>query len=268
MKDLLRSAKAVLVAYFISELVRSKGLVYGLLSLGVWLSIFVVPASLFVGGGDTGLLATGILVGTAIFLAYSTATWDWAMLLRWLLQLGIFEYVITSGSPILSHYIGTVPVSITWYSIALGIAYMIIRTFIGPPHISVVDPVALIAGVSFLLLVLLAYSFILGGSVIAAGTAGPVVEFISWILPIATGGLVPVSAMPRFLQIVAYLTPFSYPAELLRYSLGVSRTILDPGTTLLVGATYSVLFLVLSAMYLRYQINKVLKEGIKTAALI
>lgn len=268
MRELLRSAKAVLVAYFVSELVRSKGLVYGLLSLGVWLSIFVVPASLFVEGGDTGLLATGVLIGTAVFLAYSTATWDWAMLLRWLLQLGVLEYVIASGSPITSHYIGTIPVSAAWYTIALGLAYLIVRAFIGPPYLNIVDPVALIAGVSFLLLVLLAYSFILGGSVMAAGTAGPVVEFLSWILPIATGGLVPVSAMPQPLRFVAYLTPFSYPAELLRYSLGVSRTVLDPGTTLVVGAAYSALFLVLSAVYLRYQVNKMLREGIKTAALI
>lgn len=268
MKDLLRSARAVLVAYFVSELVRSKGLVYGLLSLGVWLSVFVLPATLFVKGDDMGLLATGTLIGYAIFLAYSTATWDWAMLLRWLLQLGIFEYVITSGSPIISHYIGTIPVSAAWYAIALGIAYVIVRAFIGTPHISIVDPVTFIAGVIFLLTVLLAYSFILGGSVIAAGTVGPVVEFISWLLPIATGGMVPVSAIPQPLQIIAYLTPFSYPAELLRYSLGVSKTTLDLGVTLIVGGVYSTLFLALSTAYLRYQINKMLKEGIKTAALI
>ncbi len=267
MRDFLRAAKAVLVAYFVGELVRSKGLTYGLLSLAVWLSLFTGPTLLFAGGEAAGSLAARILLGMAVFLAYSTATWDWAMLLRWLMQLGVLEYVVASGSPLLSHYLGTVPVSIAWYLIALGIAYAIVSAFVGPPKVVLVDPLALVVGVSTLLLVLMAYSFLLGGTMLAAGTVGPVVEFIGWILPIATGGLVPLAAMPRPLQIVACLTPFSYPAELLRYSLGVSTSVLGPGATAVIGVAYSVAFFAASYAYLGHQVKRMLKEGVRTVAL-
>lgn len=267
MKNLLRSAKAVLIAYFTAELIRSKGLIHGLLSLAVWLSVFVLPASLFIESEDVGTVAAGMFVGVAVFLAYSTATWDWAMLLRWLLQLGVLEYVLASGSPLISHYLGTIPVSITWYVIALGLAYGIIRTFVGPPNFNLVDIPALLVGVFMLLLVLLAYSFLLGGSVLATGSAGPIVELVSWLLPIATGGIFPVTAMPEPLRVIAYLTPFSYPSELLRYSLGVSYPALNPEFVSAVGMVYSIAFMILSAIFLRYQVGKALKEGVKTVAL-
>ncbi|MCS7099865.1 MAG: ABC transporter permease, partial [Sulfolobales archaeon] len=257
----------VLVAYFTAELIRSKGLVYGFLSVAVWLSMFVVPASLFIGEEVARPALTSILVGIAVFLAYSVATWDWALLLRWLIQLGVLEYVIASGSPIIAHYIGTVPVSIAWYLIALGVAYVVVSVFLGPPSVAVVDPLAFTAGACSLVLVLLAYSFILGGTVLSVGTAGPVVEFIAWILPIATGGVTPLAFMPKPIQIVAYLTPFSYPAELLRYSLGVLPPLLDPRLTMAIGISYSVAFFTTSFLYLNYQMKKLLKEGVKSVAL-
>lgn len=267
MRNFLRSARAVLIAYFVSDLIRSRGLIYGLLSLAVWLSMFTVPASLFVRGGIAATISTGILIGMAILLAYSTATWDWAMLLRWLIQLGVLEYVVASGSPILAHFLGTVPVSVTWYLIALGISYAIVSLFLGPPVVTLVDPVVFVAGVFSLLLVLLAYSLLLGGAILSAGTVGPVVEFISWLLPIATGGILPLELMPAAIRIFAYVTPFSYPAELLRYSLGVSRPAIEPGLAMVIGAFYSSSFLAISMVYLRYQLRKLLKEGVKTAAL-
>lgn len=267
MRDLLRSAKAVLVAYFVGELIRSRGLAYGLLSLAVWLSMFLIPASLFAESRTAGSVSVGALVGIAVFLAYSTATWDWAVLLRWLMQLGVLEYVIASGSPLLSHYLGTIPVSLAWYSIALGIAYATVSAFLGQPRVIVVDTLALAVGVFSLLMVLMAYSFILGGTLIAAGTVGPVVEFVGWVLPIVTGGLTPLTLMPQPLQVLAYLTPFSYPAELLRYSLGVSSPLLDLGLVTAIGAWYSVVFLAISYIYLKYQVKKMLKEGIRSVAL-
>lgn len=267
MRNLIKSAKAVLVAYFVGELVRSKGLAYGLLSLAVWLSMFIVPASLFIKGETESSLSAGVLIGSAIFLAYSTATWDWAVLLRWLMQLGILEYVIASGSSIFSHYLGTVPVSIAWYSMALAIAYTIVSVFLGPPKVVLVDPAAFAIGVVSLLMVLMAYSFMLGGTLLAAGTAGPIIEFIGWILPIATGGLTPLSIMPKPLQVVAYLTPFSYPAELLRYSLGISNPVLEPSLVVILGATYSTIFLGLSSIYLKHQVRRMLKEGVRSVSL-
>ncbi|MCX8184821.1 MAG: ABC transporter permease [Sulfolobales archaeon] len=267
MKKLLHSARAVLVAYFTAELIRSKGLAYGFLSLAVWLSMFIVPASLFAKGEIMHSALTGILVGISVFLAYNTATWDWALLLRWLIQLEVLEYVMASGSSIVSHYLGTIPVSIAWYSIALGVAYTIVSVFLGPPNITVVDPLALVAGICSLMLVLLAYSFILGGTVLSVGSAGPILEFIAWILPVATGSITPLAFMPKPIQIFAYLTPFSYPAELLRYSLGVSSTLLDPGLTAIIGASYSAVFFTAGLLYLNHQVRKLLREGIRSVAL-
>jgi ABC-2 type transport system permease protein len=195
LRDILRASLAVLRAYFTAELVRSRGLVYGLLSLAVWISVFVVPTTLFSEEGATERVARGVLVGVAVFLAYSTATWDWAMLLRWLVQLGVLEYVLASGSPIISHFMGMIPVSLAWYSIALCIVYAVISLFVGPPRLVVLDPIALAIGIVTLLLVLLAYALLVGGALLTSGTPGPVVELVSWILPLAAGGFFPVRSM-------------------------------------------------------------------------
>ena len=267
MKNLLKASLAVLRAYFTAELVRSRGLVYGFLSLAVWISIFVVPMTLFSEEEAMEGVARGTLVGVAMFLAYSTATWDWAMLLRWLVQLGVLEYVLASGSSILSHFIGTIPVSLAWYSIALCLAYAVISLFVGPPKLELLDPVVLAIGATTQLLVLLAYSLTVGGALLTSGTSGPIVELISWILPLATGGFFPLRYMPRQLQLLAYLTPFSYPAELIRYSLGVSEPLVDTWVAATIGPTYATVFLVVSLAFLRLQIRKVLREGVKSVAL-
>ncbi|PUA34010.1 MAG: hypothetical protein B7O98_00940 [Zestosphaera tikiterensis] len=263
----LRASKAVLKAYLTAELIRSKGLAFGLMSLAIWLSMFITPVTFFAESqAQAGTLSAGVLIGISVFLAYSTATWDWAWLLRWLLQLGVLEYVIASGSSIFTHYLGMVPVSIAWYSVALLIAYGVVSTFVAPPTIALVNPLLFLAGVASLLFVLLAYAMLLGGTIIGAGSAGPVVEFISWILPVATGGLTPLKSLPTVVQNIALATPFSYPAELIRYSLGVSNPILDPNLTALIGILYSTAFLAFSTAFMKYQLRKMLKEGVKSVA--
>ncbi len=263
----LRASKAVFKAYLTAELLRSKGLAFGLMALAMWLSMLITPVTFFAESqAQTSKISAGVLVGISVFLAYSIATWDWAWLLRRLLQLGVLEYVVASGSSIYTHYLGMIPVSIVWYSVSLLIAYSVASAFIAPPSITLVNPLLLFIGVASLLTVLLAYAMLLGGAVLGAGTAGPVVEFVSWILPVTTGGLTPLKSLPTVVQNIALATPFSYPAELIRYSLGISNPLLNPNLTALVGVLYSITFLTLSTAFMRYQLRKILKEGVKSVA--
>ena len=84
---------------------------------------------------------------------------------------------------------------------------------------------------------------------------------------IATGGLTPLSTLPEVVQVIALATPFSYPAELIRYGLGLSPPALDPGLTCVVGVVYAVAFLCFATFFFKLQLKKILKEGVKTVAM-
>lgn len=262
------AVRAVFRAYFVAELLRSRGFVYGLLSFAVWITLFVMPLALFAPRGvNMGMVSTAALTATAIFLAYSVATWDWAWLLRWLMHQGMLEYVIASGRSIFLLYAGVVPVSLMWYSLALATTYALLSLLVAPPTIVIQVPWALALGFSTLFVVMLGYAMLLGGTVIATGTSGPVLEFMGWVLPIVTGGITPLRSMPKAIQLLALATPFSYPAELIRYGLGLSIPIVDPIEAAVWGAVYAIAFLALSTVFMKHQLRKLLREGIKSVAM-
>lgn len=266
--SVLSAVKTVFRSYLVAELVRSRGFVYGLLSFAVWITLFVMPMALFAPPNiDPGRVSSMIFTATAVFLAYSVATWDWAWLLRWLMHQGILEYVIASGRSIYVIYAGIVPISLMWYLTALGTTCALLSMLLAPPRLSVETPWAFVLGYALLFTVLLGYAMLLGGTVIATGSSGPIIEFIGWILPIATGGLTPLRNLPKIVQLIALATPFSYPAELVRYGLALSTPVMNPVKAAAIGIIYAAAFLALSMLFMRYQIRKVLREGVKSAAM-
>lgn len=259
------AVKAVLKAYFTAELIRSHGLVYSLLSMAMWMLLFTAPIMLFTPPGiDEGIVAGYVFTAVLVFMSYNMATWDWAWELRRLVRSGIFEYVITSGRSIFILYLGVVPVSLTWLVLALTEVYVLLAILFTPPVLQVSNPLLLLYGVLLLGVVLFAHSMILGATTIATGTSGPLMEAASWILPIATGGLVPLVRMPELIQLIALCTPYSYPAEVIRYNLLGTQTVLPVKQTLLYGGIYAIIFLVASLLYFKRQLKKVLKEGQKS----
>ena len=268
MYKLLRRAYAVFKAYVLSDLVRSKGFVFGLVSFSIWIAMFVTPISLFAGSGASKReLATYGFAAIFIFMSYSMATWDWAAELRWMINHGILEYYIASNSGFLPHYLGIIPVSLTWLALALGANYAVLSLLFGPPDLFIDDPAILLIGVSMLILVLLGYALLLGGTMISSGTTGFIAEIMSFILPVATGGLAPLSKLPLQLQVFALCTPFSYPAELIRYGILGWKPLLDTQTLVLRGFAFALVFLLVGVLYFKYQLRKVLREGVRVTTL-
>lgn len=264
----LVAIKAVLEAYLKAELIRERGAIFGFISLSLWLTLFLAPLTFFTKeSAGTSLISGLVFIGILVFISYTMASWDWGWELRWLLYQGILEHVIVSGRDILILYIGIIPVSLIWLGSVGLMAYALLTILMGPPLLTIVNPLILTIGILLLILVLLSYALILGGTTIATGTSGPVVEFISWILPIATGGLTPLQNLPEPMRIFALCTPFSYPAELIRYSIGLSSTALDVYLELTIGLTYSVLFFISGLVYFRFQLRKILREGVKSVAI-
>ncbi len=264
----LRRAYAVFKAYTLNELIRSRGIVFGLIGFSMWIILFMAPMSLFIGKDiDPSMIASYGFTAIFIFMSYSIATWDWAAEIRWMINNGILEYYIVSNSGFASHYLGLIPVSLTWFIIALGINYLVLSIVFKPPMIIIRNPMILLAGLSMLLIVLFGYALILGGTMISSGTTGFFMEIISFILPIATGGLAPLKKLPIQLQQFALATPFSYPAELLRYGILGWEPLLDPMEMIVIGYSYALLFLAIGIIYFKYQFKKILKEGVRVTAL-
>ncbi len=258
----LRVVIEVFKAYLRTELIRNSGFLFGLLSLILWLLLFLTSIILFSSEEvDASMVSSHSMVAMAIFLSYSIATWDWAWEIRRLGFHGIMDYVITSGRDFLVIFLGLIPVSLIWFSASLLGSYVLLSLLISPPLISVVDLPTMLVGSLSLLLVLLGYSMILGGVTISTGASGPVMEFLGWILPIATGGLTPLERMPHLVRSLALATPFSYPAEMIRYSLGLANPVLGIEKTIVLGITYSVSFFLLGIFFFKRQIRKILIKG-------
>ncbi len=264
----MSASKAVFKAYLLAELLRSRGIVYGLMGMILWMVMFILPMTLFRPQNFpvevmSGYAFTAILV----FMSYSIATWDWAWELRWLMRANILEYVIASGRSIYVLYTGIIPVSLLWMTVAITVVYAVLSALTAPPKLLFKEPLVLTLGIVLLVTVLFSHSMILGGTTISVGTSGPVMEILGWILPITTGGLVPLKNMPSQVQAIALATPYSYPAELIRYSLLGSETILPLQQMIVYGVLYAIVFLVASITYFNLQLKKMLKEGVKTVGM-
>lgn len=267
-RSFVNSARVVFVSYVKAELLRSKGFFLGLISMATWLAILMLPMTLFRNPETpAGLISTYMFVGIAIFQAYSVSTWDWGWELRDSLFRGVLENVIVSGSSIFVMYVGIIPITASWLALSLSITYLMLSALIAPPTIQVMSLAPFLLGLFSLMIVLFAYAMILGSTLIASGTSGAVVEFVSWILPIATGGITPLANLPPTMRLIALLTPFSYPAELLRHSLGLTTLILPEEVMIAVSIVYPTAFLALGYAYFKKQLRKLLKEGVKTVSL-
>ncbi|MEM1662297.1 MAG: ABC transporter permease [Desulfurococcaceae archaeon] len=264
----LRRAYAVFKAYFVSDLVRSRGFIYGLISFSFWIILFLAPVSLFMGGEvDQHIVASYAFASLFIFMVYSIATWDWAAELRWMINNGILEYYIATGSGILPHYLGLIPVSLMWFGLSLTVNYIMITIFIGPPKIIIYDTIMFLAAFTMMILVVFGYALFLGATMVSSGVSGFIVEFLSFLLPISTGGLTPLSRLPIYVRNFALATPFSYPAELIRYSILGMEPVLNIEKMILIGYCYATLFFTAGLAYFKYQFRKGLKKGFVQASL-
>ena len=266
-KALFRCASASLKAYFLSDLIRAKGAVFGLIGLGIWLIIFILPMTLFASATtDRSVIAAYMLSGIMVFSIYSIGTWDWGWEMRVLINYGIFEYVMVTGVHPLVIYLGLVPLSLIWILVIIGIGYSVISAFVAVPKIIISNIPLFLLAFLLLIVVVLSYALILGTTTMLTGTSGMVVEIVSWILPMATGGFVPLKLMPEPLRTIALYTPFSYPAEVLRYSMGISETVMDPNLMFIIGYAYALAFLGFGIVLYNYGLKKLLREGVKTVS--
>ncbi len=262
---MMEAIKAVFKAYFVAELLRSGGLIYSILSMSFWMILFILPMVLFAPPGvDKGLVAGYAFTAILVFMSYSIASWDWGYEIRWLMRINMLEYIIASGRSIFILYFGIIPMTITWLAVMLGSVYVLLSALMAPPEFHITDPLLLVYSLILLAVVLFAHAMFLGGTTISMGTSGPVIEIITWILPLSTGGLVPLKNMPEPVARFALYTPYSYPAELIRHFLLGTETICPVDQLLLYGSIYALLFLIAGLLFFKYEFKKMLREGVKT----
>jgi ABC-2 type transport system permease protein len=265
--DFLRCAFLTLRAYLTSDLIRSKGFLFALMGIAIWLVLFVLPMIFFAGEGqDRSVISAYIFSGLLVFNLYMIATWDLGWEVRTLINQGVMDYIILTGRNPLIIYFGLVPLSIIWIMIIVTVGYGIVTAFVAPPKIMIASPTELLLASGLLMIVILSYALILASITMSAGTSGFIMELISWVLPLATGGFTPLSSLPPAMRTFALLTPFSYPAEALRYSIGVSQALINPAFIFTVGYVYGVIFFAGGLFAFRLSLNKARKEGFKTMA--
>ncbi|RLG75848.1 MAG: ABC transporter permease [Thermoprotei archaeon] len=251
--------------YTVSDIIRGKSGIISLAGISLWLILIILPVSLFANPQiGLGRVAAFIFGGILVFNVYSVATWDWAWEIRKLINYNVLEHLIASGKSPLMVYLGLIPVSLIWLLMIIVLGYGVVNVFVAQPEIVISDLKLLILAFTLLIIVVLSYALVLASTILISGTSGAIVEIFSWVLPLATGGFIPLSLMPESLRTLALLTPFSYPAELLRKALNIYEPILPTNTMFIIGYIYGLAFLTFSITLFKLGIRKTLKEGLKT----
>ncbi|MEL9909305.1 MAG: hypothetical protein QW389_06970 [Desulfurococcus sp.] len=251
-----------LTAYFKAEMLREHGFWISLIGFTLWGFLFIGPIVLFSPSSlDKQVTAGYTLVAMLVFSSYMTATWDWSSHLRWMLRSGVLEQAIVAGRSIYLYFIGLLPVSLMWLVIEVGEIYLLLTLLYAPPYLSVSDPLLFFTALAMILTVLVAHSLLLGASILASGTSNIIVEFLSWIIPIASGGLTPLASMPQQVQIVALATPYSYPAELLRHILLKAPVVMPTDKLILYGLPYALAYLIIALAVNHYALARIRRNG-------
>jgi len=252
-----------LLAYFKAEMMREHGFWISLVGFTLWGLLFVGPVVLFAPSYmDKSITAGYVLTALLVFSSYMTATWDWSGHLRWMLRSGVLEHALISNGSIYLYFLGLLPVSLMWLLIEVGEIYVLLTLLYAQPSFNIVDPVVLITALCVMLVVLVAHSLLLGAGVLLSGTSNVVTEFISWIIPIASGGMTPLSTMPPLVQLIALLTPYSYPAELLRHGLLGAPVVMPVEELVLYGSLYSTAYLAVAILVNQAALRRIRRYGV------
>ncbi|MCE4619595.1 MAG: hypothetical protein F7C33_01070 [Desulfurococcales archaeon] len=129
---------------------------------------------------------------------------------------------------------------------------------------TILNPGLLALSLTVILLQSTIYGLILAYASMVTEAPAPLLDFLNFFLFVAGGIAVPIQRLPGMLKALALLTPYSYPAELLRLSVVAGyRTYLPPALDALAMTLYTTgLFLLLLIVRGRVQ-EKARREGVR-----
>jgi len=219
----VQSKARALLAFAWLHLIRTSRFIYSIINWGVvdflWMSLYVLAALVFTEPSSYPVMVPTVFWALIAFSLMSTPIWTIGNWIRFYVNMGLFEeHELRSASHTLFLSMRSLPaIPMALVSALAASAFLYSVTHVNP--LTAANPFLLLASLVSILLLSTLYSLTVAYLSLATQAPAPLLDFMNFFLFVAGGIAVPVARLPGPLRIVAILTPYSHPAELLRYSV-------------------------------------------------
>ena len=219
------------------------------LNTTLWISIFLLGAIMFMPPEKLPMGMPLIFWGITLWTILSNSVFLIGGWTNFYVSMGfIEEHMLTNTSP--THVlVGRAYTGLSVSGMAILLIYIVLSSLLGMGGEIVSDPLLLITGLIIFIIMSISYGLSLSALSFRTGVPGTLLDVSNFILFIIGGIATPVSMLPKPMDIIALLTPYSYPAEIVRYASIGYKPYLPLNITILIGIMYAIA-MAITALYL------------------
>ena len=230
----------------------------------MWVSIYVLGALAFTSPEKYSGVAPFVFWAVFAWSLISTPVWVIGNWMGFYVNMGVYEEHEIEGvnhSIFLSvRVLPALMVSL----LSAGVVGGFLALSVGVNPFGEVDPVLLALSLSVLMVMSVLYSLVIAYAGLALSTPAPLLDIMNFFLFVAGGIAVPVADLPQPLRILAISTPYSHPAEIMRYSVDQEYTPFFGFDGEAFASLFFLVFLVLLVRVVeKWSRGKVLREGLR-----
>ncbi len=263
----IRRLGSHLAAYAWVHLLRMRRFALSLINWGLvdflWLSIYVFSVLAFAEPKAYPLVVPAVFWAMIAFSLMSTPVWTVGNWVRFYIGMGLLEEHELAGANhsafLALRALPAIPMALIAGVGAATLLYA--ATGINPLRVR--DPILLAVSLAAILIQATLYSLLIAFAGMATRTPTPLLDFMNFFLFVAGGIAVPVSTLPGPLRLVAVLTPYSHPAELMRHAVAGMEPYLGVAGEALASLAYTCILGVVAWGASRWALRKVRVWGAK-----
>jgi len=233
------------------------------LNTTLWVTIFLLGAIMFMPPEKLPSGMPLVFWGIAMWTILSNCVFLIGAWTNFYISMGFIEehmLMNISSSKIL---VGRAVAGLSVSTIAIILIYFVLSSFIGLSGKVISDPILLIIGLTLFIIMSLSYGLILSALSFRTGVPGTLLDISNFIVFIIGGIATPVAMLPKPINLIALLIPYSYPAELVRYASIGYKPYMPINMELLIGVILTTAMALISIYLMKWAETYVRWNGVK-----
>ncbi len=219
----MKRSLRMLYAFTWLHLLRTSRFAFTLINWGIvdflWMSIYVLAALVFADPSDYPVVVPTVFWALIAFSLMSTPVWTIGNWVRFYVNLGVFEeHELTGASHTAFLALRALP-AIPMALISAMAASLFLYSVTGINPLRAAHPLLVAFSLLAILFQSTLYSLMIAYISLATRAPAPLLDFMNFFLFVAGGIAAPVARLPEPLRVIAVVTPYSHPAELMRYAV-------------------------------------------------
>ncbi len=187
------------------------------LNLGLWISIFILGALVFVPPENLPDTAPYIFWGVILWNVLSSCVWSLGGWTWFFLSMGMYEEHKLHNTSVVSVLAGRTITVLTDIALITPVMYFVVTKATGGSVTLVTNPAFIVGGFVAMFIMSLSYGLTLSELSLRIGVPGTLLDISNFLLLVMGGIAVPISKLPGPIQNIAVLIPYAHASELVRY---------------------------------------------------